>query len=159
MLILASMVAQRVKHLPAMQEIQVRSLGREDTLEEEMATHSSTLAWKIPWTEKPGAGYSPQGCKESHMTEWLHFSLSMLISSGFFIQNTLNIFWRKILLKACLLCLPVALLVSGQVQNVGYPKCLWTSGTISAITGSNVNPFLTVCWYLLSLFCVSKTSF
>ena len=43
-----------VKHPPAMQETQVRSLGQEDPLEKEMATHSSTLAWKILWTEKPG---------------------------------------------------------------------------------------------------------
>ena len=50
----ASLVVQRVKCLPAMQETWVRSLGQEDPLEKEMATHSSTLAWKIPWTEKPG---------------------------------------------------------------------------------------------------------
>ena len=43
-----------VKHLPIMQETQVRSLGREDPLEKETATHSSTLAWKIPWREEPG---------------------------------------------------------------------------------------------------------
>ena len=43
-----------VKHLPIMQETQVRSLGREDPLEKETATHSSILAWKIPWTEEPG---------------------------------------------------------------------------------------------------------
>ena len=49
-----SLVAQRVKHLPAMQETWVRFLGQEDPLEKEMATHSSTLAWKIPWMEKPG---------------------------------------------------------------------------------------------------------
>ena len=49
-----SLVAQRVKHLPAMQETWVRSLGQEDPLEKEMATHSSILAWKIPWTEEPG---------------------------------------------------------------------------------------------------------
>ena len=42
-----------VKHLPTMWETQVQSLGQEDLLEKEMATHSSTLAWKIPWTEKP----------------------------------------------------------------------------------------------------------
>ena len=47
-------VAQRVKRLPAVQETWVRSVGQEDPLEKEMATHSSTLAWKIPWTEKPG---------------------------------------------------------------------------------------------------------
>ena len=50
----ASLVAQMVKHLPAMWETQVRSLGQEDPLEKEMAIHSSTLAWKIPWTEEPG---------------------------------------------------------------------------------------------------------
>ena len=50
----ASLVAQTVKRLPAMQETWVLSLGREDTLEKEMATHYSTLAWKIPWTEEPG---------------------------------------------------------------------------------------------------------
>ena len=49
-----SLVAQMVKHLPKMRETWVRSLGREDPLEKEMATHSSTLAWKIPWMEEPG---------------------------------------------------------------------------------------------------------
>ena len=43
-----------VKHLPTMQEIRVQSLGGEDVLEKEMATHSSILAWKIPWMEEPG---------------------------------------------------------------------------------------------------------
>ena len=47
-------MAQLVKSLPVMQETQVQSLGREDTLEKEMATHSSILAWRIPWTEEPG---------------------------------------------------------------------------------------------------------
>ena len=50
----ASLVVQMVKLLPAMQEMQVQSLGWEDPLKKEMATHSSTLAWKIPWTEEPG---------------------------------------------------------------------------------------------------------
>ena len=49
-----SLVVQIVENLPAMQETWVRSLGREDLLEKEMAIHSSTIAWKIPWTEKPG---------------------------------------------------------------------------------------------------------
>ena len=51
---MTSLVAQTVKRLPAMRETQVQSLGREDPMEKEMATHSSTLAWKIPWAEKPG---------------------------------------------------------------------------------------------------------
>ena len=48
------MVAQMVKHLPAMQATQVQSLGWEDPLEKEMATHYSNLAWRIPWTEEAG---------------------------------------------------------------------------------------------------------
>ena len=47
-------MAQAVKYLPAMWETWVQSLGREDTLEKEMATHSSTVVWKIPWMEEPG---------------------------------------------------------------------------------------------------------
>ena len=61
-----------VKRLPTMRETQVQTLGWEDLLEKEMATHSSILAWKIPWTEEP-VGYSPRGCKELDTTERLHF--------------------------------------------------------------------------------------
>ena len=50
----SSLVAQRLKHLPPMRETRVRSLGPEDPLEKEMATHFSILAWRIPWTEEPG---------------------------------------------------------------------------------------------------------
>ena len=50
----ASLVAQMVKNLPAMQETWVQTLGREDPLEKEMATYSSILPWRIPWTEEPG---------------------------------------------------------------------------------------------------------
>ena len=66
------LVAQRLKRLPAMWETWVRSLVREDPLEKEMATHSSTLAWRIPWMEELG-GLQPTFCKESDMTEQLHF--------------------------------------------------------------------------------------
>ena len=62
-------MAQAVKCLPAVRETRVRFLGWEDALEKEMAIHSSTLAWKIPWTEEPGRLYSPWGRKESDMTE------------------------------------------------------------------------------------------
>ena len=64
----ASLVAQMVKNLPAMWETWVRSLGQEDPLEEGMATHSSILAWRIPW-QRSLAGYSPLGLKELDMTE------------------------------------------------------------------------------------------
>ena len=62
-------MAQTVKNLPAMQETQVPSLGQEDPLEKGIATHSSILAWRIPWTEKSGGLYSPRGRKESNTTE------------------------------------------------------------------------------------------
>ena len=65
-LYLASLVAQTVKRLPAIWETQVRFLGWEDPLEEEMATHSSTLSWKIPWTEEPGGLQSMRSQRVGH---------------------------------------------------------------------------------------------
>ena len=65
---LTCLVAQIVKNPPGMRETQVQSLGQEDPLEEGMATHSSMLAWRIPWTEEP-AGYSPWSWKEWDTTE------------------------------------------------------------------------------------------
>ena len=70
-LIRASLVAQMVKRLPAMQETRVPSLGREDPLEKEMATHSSTLTWKIPWTEEPGGLPSMGSQRVRHYWETL----------------------------------------------------------------------------------------
>ena len=67
-------MTQWVKNLPAIQELQemrFRSLGQENPLEEEMVTHSSILAGKIPWTEEPGS-YSPWGHKESDTTQRLN---------------------------------------------------------------------------------------
>ena len=61
-------MAQRLKRLPAVQETWVQSLGREDPLEKEMATHSGILAWEIPWTRRL-VGYSPWGCKELDTTK------------------------------------------------------------------------------------------
>ena len=69
-------MAQMVKNLLARQETWVRSLGKEDPLEKEMATHSGILAWRIPWAEEPG-GYSLWGCKESDVTEQLAHTLSL----------------------------------------------------------------------------------
>ena len=62
----ASLVAQMVKCLPAIQETRVQSLGWEDPLEKEMATHSSTLAWKIPWREEPGRLQSMESQRVRH---------------------------------------------------------------------------------------------
>ena len=75
-------MAQMVKRLPAMRETQVQSLSREDPLEKEMATHSNTLAWNIPWTEKPNRLQSTYQASQSmglkRVTERLHFHFPSL---------------------------------------------------------------------------------
>ena len=65
-------MAQRLKRLPAMQETWVRSLGREDPLEREMATHSSTLAWRIPWTEELGRLQSTGSQSRTRLSDFTH---------------------------------------------------------------------------------------
>ena len=77
-LVKASLMAQTVKRLPAMQETRAQSLGREDPLEKEMETHSSTLAWKIPWTEEPGGLESMGSQRVRH--DWV---------------TSLTLFWSK----------------------------------------------------------------
>ena len=62
----APLVAQMVKRLPAKQETRIQSLDREDPQEKEMANHSSTLAWKIPWTEEPGRPQSMELQRVGH---------------------------------------------------------------------------------------------
>ena len=69
-------MAQTLKNLPATQETKVQSLGLEDPLEKGLATHSSTLAWRTPWTE----GYSPWGRKELDTSEQLTLSLSVKVA-------------------------------------------------------------------------------
>ena len=84
-----SLVAQMVKHLPTMRETRVQSLGWEDPLEKVMATHSSTLAWKIPWMEEYGRLRSMgsqrvgQDWATSHSLFWLPFSLRPFLGSFF----------------------------------------------------------------------------
>ena len=86
-------MAQMVKNLPAMQETQVGSLGQEDPLEKEMATHSSILAWRI-LGQKSLVGYSPWGCKESDIIEQpkenCKGALSLRTSNLLFITHNKN---------------------------------------------------------------------
>ena len=63
--IVSNMVAQRLKRLPPVQETWVQSLGQEDPLEKEMVSHSSILAWRTPWTEKPGRLHTVHGVAKS----------------------------------------------------------------------------------------------
>ena len=76
-----------IKRLPAMWETQVQSLGQEDPLEKEMATHSSTHAWKIPGMEKPG-GLQSMGSQRVRSTERLHFHLLSLLFSELRVEFT-----------------------------------------------------------------------
>ena len=89
-------VAQRLKHLPAMREIRVWSLGWEDLLEKEIATHSSTLAWRIPWTEEPGGLQSTGSQRVGH--NWAT-SLSrgevMPTSKSLIMSNLVPHHWSK----------------------------------------------------------------
>ena len=73
----ASLVAQLVKNLPAVQETWVQSLGQEDPLEEKMATHSSILAWRIPWIEGPG-GLQSMGSQRVRNDYVTNFTLQEL---------------------------------------------------------------------------------
>ena len=103
-------MAQTVKHLSTMREIWVRSLGQEESLEKAMVTHSSTLAWKNPWTEELGAGYGPWGRKESGTTERLSdftFTLGCIALRGV----TLVAGGRLLPLAVCELLVVVASLV------------------------------------------------
>ena len=72
--LIASLMAQMIKHLPPMRETQVHPLGQEDPLEKEMATHCSTLAWRIPWTEEPGGlqSMASQSCWATHTHTHTH---------------------------------------------------------------------------------------
>ena len=85
-----SLVAQMVKHLPMMQETWVRFLGGEDPLEKEMATHSTILVWRIPWTEKPGRMQSIGSQKVGH--DWRDLACRhTLMYILFFIYTCLNV--------------------------------------------------------------------
>ena len=108
-------MAQRVKRLPAVQETWVRSLGQEDPLEKEMAAHSSTLAWKIPWTEKPGRLQSMGSQRVGH--NWVT-SLSLSLSP-------LSPPKHKVLLqhmKISLLCINQGMMEILQKQKPSVPS-------------------------------------
>ena len=72
---MSAMVAHTVKRLSTMRETQVRSLGREDPLEKEMAIHSSTIAWKIPWTEEPGRLVHGVSKSRTRLSDFTYLSL------------------------------------------------------------------------------------
>ena len=105
-----------VKNLPAMQETQVQPMNQEDPLEKGMATHTSLLAWRIPWTEEAG-GYSPWGHKESDMTKWL-----TLPSSENRFSSSFSIFYFGYSSFVCPLKVSISdkSLISGSCEPVRY---------------------------------------
>ena len=124
MILWASLVAQRLKRLPGIRETRVQSLGREDPLEKEMATHSSILAWRIPWREEPGRLQS-MGRKESDTTErlqWIKWFLHFI--HGF---NMLRLcFFHKLPDLMCFLNKAVASFSSSLPLIVVF----WTSTAV-----------------------------
>ena len=120
-LVRASLVAQRLKHTPAMQETWVRSLGWEDSWEKEMATHSSILAWRSPWMEEPGGLQSMGSQRVGHdwATSFMSFScykMEMMVSS------------RRLLLDfkdaLCVKLLPQCLMKFGLVGIARFGQAL-----------------------------------
>ena len=120
-------VAQRVKWLPAMQETWVRSLGQEDPLEKEMAPHSSTLAWKIPWTVKPGRLQSMGSQRVGHNWATSLYFLTVILLSIIkpenFWASVPSYFWLYSLWPGC------HSLEKGKYNNT-FRKSLWLVGRI-----------------------------
>ena len=110
-----SLVAQMVKSLPTMPETRVRSLGWEDPLEKEMATHSSTLAWRIPWMEEPGRLQSMGSQRVRHDWATSFFLSYTVCKSVTCIANTFKCHFNWLLLKS-----------SGTTLVAQMVKCLST---------------------------------
>ena len=125
-------VAQRVKRLPAMQETCVRSLGQEDPLEKEIATQSSTLAWKIPWTEKPGRLQSMGSQSRTRLSNCLLACAGSLWLRGLFSScSERGLLWVVV----CRLLIAVAYLVleqglSGVWASVAVALRLKSTGSV-----------------------------
>ena len=142
---MAFLVAQRIKHLPAMQETRVWSLGWEDPLEKKMATHSSILAWRIPWTEEPGRLQSTGLQKVGH--DWmtsLYFFTSCHGTAGSFSMWTKSFFFSQ--WRCSLISLKT---VSGLKNRQGIMTFLWGSWC-TVFCSSVLDLFLDILSYILS---------
>ena len=113
-----SLMAQMVKHLPTIQETQVQFLGQEDLLEKEIATHSSILAWKIPWMEEPGELHSMASQRVGH--DWVT-SLSLSIPGNEVEVKSLSHVW--------LFATPWTITYQ-TLLSMGFPRQEYCSGLI-----------------------------
>ena len=126
----ATLVAQTVKRLPTMWEIQVRSLGREDLLEKEMVTHSSILAWKIPWTEEPSR---LQSVGSQRVSERLHFHFKFIWSFLYWC-TFFSCWWTSISLSnnaSLNIFLPIFVYMYYMLSNIDFPNWNWLIREIS----------------------------
>ena len=129
-------MAQTVKRLSTMWETWVWSLGWEDSLEKEIATHSSTLALKIPRTEELGAGYYPWGRKESGMTEWLHFHFHL---NGLVVFPTFFNLSLKLAIRS-------AWSEQQSAPSLVFTDCIVTSPSLASKDIINLISALTIWW-------------
>ena len=114
-----SLLTRTVKHLPAIRETWVWSLGWEDPLEKEMAPHSSTLAWRIPWTEEPGGLQSTESQRVGH--NW-GTSLSLGVSDEGYSLSNADLNNVTSLVTQTVKCLPT--MRETQVQSLGWEDLL-----------------------------------
>ena len=140
-LVCDSLMAQTVKRLPAMRETWVWSLGQEDPLEKEKATHSSILAWEIPWTEEPGQLQS-MGHKQSATTEGLHFHFQLVSqlyhkSHKFIDSLEIESLFILYLLKYCITHSPTHCLLQAQRKHIYCDPPLSTA-ELSTVTVTSV---------------------
>ena len=124
----ASLVAQMVKHLPAMRKTRVQFLGQEDPLEKEMATHSSTLAWKIPWTEESDRLQSTGSQRVG-----LDWATSLLLMG-------------RALFPPCCLTWGQTMVEVMKIMVTSFKRSHACTATLSAPHPSEANPCL--CWRL-----------
>ena len=116
-------MAQTVKHLPTMRETGVQSLGQEDPLEKEMAAHSSTLAWKIPWTEEPGRLQSI-GLQRVR-TEQLHIHSHLILCDPMDCSPPCSSVWQEILQARILEWVAIPFIrVSSQPTDQTQVSCI-----------------------------------
>ena len=134
----ASLVVQLVKNLPVMQETRVWSLGWEDPLEKEMATHSSTLAWRIPWTEEPGRPQSMGSQSQTLLCDYVHAHVHAWKEIFMFIGNLVSY-------KACHMAQPGKSSIENLFAQVKWPDSVFAEEIVVVQSLTCVRLFATPC--------------
>ena len=125
-----SLVAQMVKRLSALRETQVRSLGRENPLEKEMAVHSSTIAWKIPWIEEPGRLQSMGSQRVGH--DWVT-SLSLSFKKLYFINKLKHLFFSLYLAHPGIVNQEFPITLSDELGRLSHKQVQKSQGILETL--------------------------